>query len=387
MPQGLGLQLPYAVQALDDLVRRRMLDRLAAEERAERIRQFNVQASERERAARLNEQLRRDQLESLDRAREGQWADRMIDESRGEFVDEPTQRRLQAAGYGQFVTPQPLAPPIPIAELTGDLTTPGRITGYERPPSRGFLREGSRSIGARELATQRANIEREKIEGANERAQAALEARQYQEQIANQFRQQGLNIQGIMATIAGENAARARERFDAETKATADKKAQLEQGARDLATDKLRTLGDLLTPEGSLTPGAKWVFGGTGRYFEGPAEFLSGAARAAIAARAKIVGQETLERLQELRRLSPTGGALGNVSDADIQLLRQSATVLTQKGLPEDVAIRELKQLRSVWRRIAGQDGQATMPPEGTRGRQKSTGRPVVVRGGRWVPE
>jgi hypothetical protein len=56
----------------------------------------------------------------------------------------------------------------------------------------------------------------------------------------------------------------------------------------------------------------------------------TGRARGAQAIYDALVGTATLDALQDMREKSVTGGALGNVSDADIRLLRQSIGALGQ---------------------------------------------------------
>jgi hypothetical protein len=55
-----------------------------------------------------------------------------------------------------------------------------------------------------------------------------------------------------------------------------------------------------------------------------------GRARGAQAIYDALVATATFDELQQMRQNSPTGGALGNVSDADIRLLRQSIGALGQ---------------------------------------------------------
>jgi len=65
-----------------------------------------------------------------------------------------------------------------------------------------------------------------------------------------------------------------------------------------------------------------------------------------------MVAAATFDALQEMRTNSPTGGALGNVSDADIRLLRESIGALGQSQNEEDfyaslaVFERRLKQIQ-----------------------------------------
>lgn len=61
-----------------------------------------------------------------------------------------------------------------------------------------------------------------------------------------------------------------------------------------------------------------------------------GRARGAQAIYDALVATATLDELQQMRQNSPTGGALGNVSDADIRVLRQSIGALGQDQNEED---------------------------------------------------
>lgn len=61
-----------------------------------------------------------------------------------------------------------------------------------------------------------------------------------------------------------------------------------------------------------------------------------GRARGAQAIYDALVATATLDELQQMRKASPTGGALGNVSDADIRILRQSIGALGQDQPEED---------------------------------------------------
>lgn len=61
-----------------------------------------------------------------------------------------------------------------------------------------------------------------------------------------------------------------------------------------------------------------------------------GRARGAQAIYDALVATATLDELQQMRQNSPTGGALGNVSDADIRVLRQSIGALGQDQSEED---------------------------------------------------
>jgi hypothetical protein len=62
--------------------------------------------------------------------------------------------------------------------------------------------------------------------------------------------------------------------------------------------------------------------------------------------------------LQQMRRNSPTGGALGNVSDADMQLLQSTLATLDQLASPEDLrrALATIKRVTEAVRDAYAQD-------------------------------
>ena len=103
--------------------------------------------------------------------------------------------------------------------------------------------------------------------------------------------------------------------------------------------------------------------------------------------------------LQQMRRNSPTGGALGNVSDADMRLLQSTLATLDQQASPEDLrrALATIKRVTEAVRDAYAADirnsaaggGGADMPPVGARGAtltNSQTGATFVSDGTRWVP-
>lgn len=113
--------------------------------------------------------------------------------------------------------------------------------------------------------------------------------------------------------------------------------------------------------------------------------------------------------LQQMRRNSPTGGALGNVSDADMRLLQSTLATLDQQASSEDLqrALATIKRVTEAVRDAYAQDvrdfgveamgggggaapaGGAGMPPVGARGAtltNSQTGATFVSDGTRWVP-
>ena len=59
-----------------------------------------------------------------------------------------------------------------------------------------------------------------------------------------------------------------------------------------------------------------------------------------------ITGTGAVKELQEIRQSSPTGGAVGNVSDKDIELLKGAASAIRQ-GMTDKEFVDRLSKLRS----------------------------------------
>jgi hypothetical protein len=93
----------------------------------------------------------------------------------------------------------------------------------------------------------------------------------------------------------------------------------------------------------------KGLSGITG-FFGGRTTNLSGPARSAQADLKKIVAEGTLKVLTDLRAASKTGGALGNTSNKDIDLLQNAAAALDQTQNTEDFK-RKLKDFAFVLER------------------------------------
>lgn len=108
--------------------------------------------------------------------------------------------------------------------------------------------------------------------------------------------------------------------------------------------------------------------------------------------------------LQQMRRNSPTGGALGNVSNADMSLLQSTLATLDQQASPEDLrrALATIKRVTEAVRDAYAQDvrdfgveamgGSAPAPAPAAGGGSPQRiwdryGVPHVIRGGQWVPE
>jgi len=111
----------------------------------------------------------------------------------------------------------------------------------------------------------------------------------------------------------------------------------------------------------------------------------------------------SFEKLAEMRANSPTGGALGNITNTELKLLGASMRSLRQSQGPEqlrrnlaiiDASLARLEAAYAAAGRPSpvggGAGGGANLPPvgpEGARVRSRSNGTIMVSRGGQWVPE
>ena len=360
---GTGLQGAYALQSLDDLLRQRILDRREAEKVKEQIRQFNVRSGETARSHDLQAQMRQDTLAASAQAREdartqnfAQTATPMPD------VGEQMAGSLRSIGLGGMLRTGPAS--VTGGQTTGLETFPPAETpaptfqrGAEALPTGGF-----RYQEARQKATETATAAAQRDQERQDRDQQAREFRAAQDAQYRTTAAQGAAHQRAMETIAGGNAQTNRmlaestlETRQAATQAKADKVKQAEDIQRQMGEEGLRTVDALLDPQGQLTSGAKARLGYSGKIPAGVQSLLPGVdSREAEAAFTQLVSRQSLKALQDLRRSSPTGGALGNVSDHDMKVLETAATILGQRNLPEGVAQRELQHVRDVFQKAAG---------------------------------
>ena len=112
------------------------------------------------------------------------------------------------------------------------------------------------------------------------------------------------------------------------------------------------------------SPALPYITGGLRGSLPTAVNALTGGGQAAFDAQAlasNVVDTSALEKLLEIRRNSPTGASVGNVSDKDIILLKNSAAVLQQtQGTPayQKHLLDYLKLLRSVEARLSGTAGE-----------------------------
>ena len=350
---GTGLQGAYALQSLDDLLRQRILDRREAEKVKEQIRQFDETAGERARQHDLETgrhtlalAQRGDVLEATKQQREAENVRNFVESAIPGEVEAPMAQRLRAQGYGGMLRTRPEQQ----AESGAGVlrTAPGALQPRLYAPEQTTLPQGgTRYQESRQRAGERqGQVEFQEGE-RTERAREAATARAGQEGIMNAIRQGTLAVQQGGLDLRREAQAEKLE-------GVRDKQEAAESTQREMGAAGLETLSNLLTPEGELTPGTKARVGLTGKIPAAIQSLVPGIdSRAAEAALKQLVGKETLAGLMALRRSSPTGGALGNVSDKDIAILQNAATILGERNLPEDVVRQELKRVLGVYQKMA----------------------------------
>jgi hypothetical protein len=112
------------------------------------------------------------------------------------------------------------------------------------------------------------------------------------------------------------------------------------------------------------SPALPYITGGLRGSLPTAVNALTGGGQAAFDAQAlasNVVDTSALEKLLEIRRNSPTGASVGNVSDKDIILLKNSAAVLQQtQGTPayQKHLLDYNKLLRSIEARLSGTAGE-----------------------------
>lgn len=117
----------------------------------------------------------------------------------------------------------------------------------------------------------------------------------------------------------------------------------------------LTAVNDLITPEGTLTEGAKGLFG---EYTPVWSRSM-GVKPTTVGANAslrQVVGQQVVDLIREMKGQSQTGATgFGQLNQAELDIILSAATRLTQR-LPEDQAANELKTLREKFSKIMQDD-------------------------------
>jgi hypothetical protein len=177
-----------------------------------------------------------------------------------------------------------------------------------------------------------ANPRRDRMDAATLQAQQA----------AQQATETRLGFEAIRTQLAEEEAARKREKdaLDASEKAEELRRKQIGQ-------DRLATTEPALQALNKARPLVDWTSTGLGGAFF---QFVPGSDARQLNAQLKTVKSNIARStLQSIREASPTGGALGNVSDKDIELLENAAGALN----PTDFTAPEFReQLDSVGRQF-----------------------------------
>lgn len=359
---GLGLGLPFAIDALDQLVARRRAERLQDAAIQEQIRQFNLQQQERSRAhdlqlrqQDLNEGYRQDQLaqaatnqRNIENERQFRRGVTISDNAMPGDIAQPEEvKNLETQGLGGMIRTK-------IAQDPYEGVDPSMMGGPDVTHT-GVLRGGSKWLDREAQRKSAEGMASERLAQQGELARDRADRERDRDTATQQYR-------GVMAGIAGMNAQTARmgaeQRVQAATEkqeAAAKQTQQQQESIQGNAREALRAVNDLLDAQGNLTGGAQYLYGWSSLLPVPP----GGAAANAEAARDQLVSRLTLDELTKLRQASKTGGALGNVSDKDVALLSNAASRLKSGKLNEAQAAIELKHIRDILNKVAGVGGVA----------------------------
>lgn len=200
-----------------------------------------------------------------------------------------------------------------------------------------------------ERALNRSNLAAQAINDWNESASKNLQlVTTYASNTQKLLRQGGIAAPGA---AKGKQAAAAPvaggAEIDPKVKLDRDKKYPKVKNGIDYLTQAYSDTDSLITQlltEPSLVKGLKQISGRFAGTRE-EARFLSQEASDARVLYDSIISKGTLKALQELRNASPTGGAMGNTSNKDVDLLRASVGPLQLTQSPERV-IQALKNYR-----------------------------------------
>jgi len=314
-------ELAFSLQSLDDMLRQRMIDRMMVEKQAEQIRQFNVGASERERAHNLEaERHKATQAESI-RQHDIQRAGNIVNEAYpNDPADEDTMGLLKKTGYGgalRTVTQDPFEG-VDVERMGGPDVT-----------QKGFLRGGSKYLNSEQNRINAAKIAQDKQIAA---AQEAENKRQFQEGQNNLFKMTAAQ----QAAIAGGNmdikrllAQSTIDTRNQKAQESADKAARGKAAIEDQAKRVIDTIDQLRTPEGHLKPSAQSVVGAS-RMIGGLSRFVPATeAKTAENTINQLKGQLIVDLLGEMKSQSRTGATgFGALNLQELKVLENSASKL-----------------------------------------------------------
>lgn len=344
---GSGNAWVYTPQILDQLLQQRKLEQLAAADRAEKIRQFDVGTAERarahtisERGQTLTEQLRRDQLAEAQRTHEAGIVQRMAEGQQPGAVTPEIATRLEMGGYGGQLQRTPGQQ----AEVGAGVlrTAPGAPTPQLFQPESIQSTGGRLYREARQQAAERAAQARE-TEATRAEGRAAAQASTEQNR-------------NIMQGIAGMNAQTQRmgaeERVRAsEEKRTGVEKEQAQRGAAltDQANETIRLANEL-----EQHPGFSQVFGARIPYLTS----IPGTNAAGANARLEqLKSRLTIDQIMQMKAQSRTGATgFGQLSDREGAILTNAAGRL-QQAQSEDEAKLALRDIRNTLNTVKARSG------------------------------
>jgi hypothetical protein len=365
---GAALQsIGGSIMGIDELYRERKRQELAQQERAraEKLREDENRRQNEELKMRQAEAQR--QVEQQRQMIERQLRTDTLAERSQVPYDQPLSpemvaREQQAGTAGSLRTVAPKDAALPSRRWQGEMNNPeaGGTFEYKDPGQQaGMFRNPNLqermledTQAERAQAAQTANSYR-MAEGARTRQataeqkeadrQARLESDKYKAE------QSGM-LRSISMGIAQQNADTNRGRLEETQKQNQIKRETAEEK---LATTKAAALAaaqDIYDKAEALKthPGFKNLFGPVaGRVaFDIMPETMDARVRLN-----QVVAQKALDALMEMRRTSPTGGALGNVSDADIKLLKDASTRLSTKQ-SVDSALKGVDDLQAAAKRV-----------------------------------
>jgi len=244
MPQGIGLQLPGALTALEELVAKRKLEQLQAEARAEELRRFNLEENRRESQERRTQQLFERTLSSLPTQPKGVILDPeqvLLSETGQEIA-----RGLQTGGFT-------LGPEQTRFGPTGQELARGTSKGFTLGPEQIYFDPTGQELarGAPEAFTLGKNQIRFGSTG-QELARGIPEESitPYQQAVLAEQRANRLSREERFETTRQDKLA---------LKEFEIKKAQ--KTVSDFAEETLSVLDQLMTPQGTLQPGVSGIIG------------------------------------------------------------------------------------------------------------------------------
>lgn len=328
---GLGLQGAGGVQAMQEAVRQRIADQLAAQLRAQQAQQKQIENAQRDRqltmqesSASALEQDRKDRLAETTRNNRVSGSLRMLPLLKpGQMVSAEDAASATEAGLGPFFTQQPMQlPSVSMNGISGSDPTQGGIVKTEAVAGKpaGFEFTGTQADDVRldDRAFRAGEAEKSRT-ATDARAQAD---RELKELIAR------MSASGSAETRALSNELKSLQIRGEQGKLDATSAA--EQAGRTTTTEALSTVEELLRHPG---------FGAATGLLD-PRNIAGGLTQEAVdfnAARDKLIAALTLPNLGQLK---------GPMSDKDIVFVKQLATRLSNNKMSSAATRLELERAR-----------------------------------------